>query len=238
MNGADSSVVVVIPTYREHDNIQALILHLLANIPAARIVVVDDGSDDGTCQTLHRLQAAGLPVVALQRRRKLGLGTAYVLGMSLAREQAGWVVQMDADLSHDPADVGRLVQACRLHDVSIGSRYVQGGGSEHWPWGRRLLSRSANWLVGQVLKLPVIDATGGFRCMRASLLKRLPLAEITSAGFAFQWDFNSLAARHGATFAEVPIRFHRRAAGRSKMSIRIMLEGLWRLSQLRARRGA
>jgi dolichol-phosphate mannosyltransferase len=228
------SCLIVVPTYRERDNILNLHSALAQQGICYRLLAIDDGSDDGTHEVLTRLQAQGAPVIVFQRHKKLGLGTAYVLAFAYARlTRHQCIVQMDADLSHAPEDLPRLITTCRDYDMVIGSRYVAGGYCEGWPWHRQLLSAAANWLVRSTLRLDMADATGGFKCLRRSLLQRLAIERITAAGFAFQWDFNRLAAELGASVAEVPICFRQRTTGRSKMSIRIMLEGLGRLFRIK-----
>lgn len=231
---AKVSCLIVIPTYRERNNIELLQGALAKQGLSYHLLVIDDGSDDGTQQVLQQLQIRGAPITVFQRHKKLGLGTAYVLGFAYAAEMdRDYTIQMDADFSHDPSDIPKLISACKKNDFVIGSRYVAGGGSEGWPWRRRMLSRAANWLARSLLHLDVADVTGGFKCLQRSLLRKMPLERLTVTGFAFQWDFNRLAAAFGAKVAEVPICFRERTTGDSKMSFSIMIEGFWRLLWIR-----
>lgn len=233
-NTRGACCLIVVPTYRERDNIGKLQAAFAKQKLSYALLVIDDGSDDGTHQLLRSLQLQKVPVTVLQRHRKLGLGSAYVLGLACARQgKYRYVIQMDADLSHRPADVLRLIESCDNHDVVVGSRYTKGGRCEGWPWHRYLLSRSANWLARSMLGLEPKDVTGGFRCIRRTFLDRLSLEDIVSTGFAFQCDFNQLAASKGARFVEIPICFCQRLVGKSKMSIAIMIEGFWRLVQIK-----
>lgn len=230
------SCLIVVPAYREHDNIAQLHEALEHQKLSYDLLVVDDGSDDGTQTLIENLQGHGFPVITFQRYKKLGLGSAYVLALAYARTgRYQYVVQMDADMSHRPCDVGRMIEASSDYDIVVGSRYTAGAGCKNWPWYRHLLSKAANWLARSMLHLSLADVTGGFRCIRRTFLENLPLEKITSEGFAFQYHFNYLAATTGARFTEIPICFHQRTAGKSKMSAAIMLEGLLRLAYLRYR---
>ena len=222
------------PTYCEADNVPRLVAGLRAHAPAGtRILVVDDGSPDGTAAV-----AAALPgVEVLERPRKTGLAGAYVAGFTRALEAgAALVVQMDADLSHDPADVPRLLAAAARADLVLGSRYVSGGGVAHWrPW-RRAVSRAACAYARAVLRVPVRDLTGGFKCWRADALRTIGFAGAGSQGYAFQVELTYRALRGGLRVAEIPIVFSERREGRSKLSGRIALEAVWRVPALRLRR--
>lgn len=220
---------MVIPTYCEAENIVAMVAALSAAVPTADVVVVDDGSPDGTADLAEK---AGARV--LRRPRKAGLGTAYAeaFGQGIA-EGYEVLVQMDADFQHDPSAVPALLAAIdHGADMAIGSRYVPGGGlPASWPWFRRALSRGGNRYAGAMLRLPVADATAGFRAHRADLLRRLRLAEMRADGYGFQIELTWRAGQAGARIVEVPITFGERARGTSKMSMRIVLEAMWLVSR-------
>jgi dolichol-phosphate mannosyltransferase len=198
--------------------------------------VIDDASPDGTGDLADRL-AEELPIVeVLHRKRKEGLGPAYVAGFrrALARG-ADLVLEMDCDLSHDPADVPRLVAAASSADLVIGSRYVPGGGTRNWGLGRRFVSQAGCFYAKVVLGLDIADLTGGFKCFRRETLERLPLDRIGSKGYAFQIETTFRTVRAGLRVVEVPIVFSERQAGGSKMSKVIVLEALWKVVALRLR---
>jgi dolichol-phosphate mannosyltransferase len=226
--------VVCLPTYDERENLEPM-LRALAEVlgPDDRVLVIDDDSPDGTGVLADRL-AAELPFVdVLHRRRKEGLGRAYLDGFRLALERgAELVLEMDCDFSHDPADVPRLIAAAADADVVLGSRYVPGGGVRDWGLLRRFISRGAS-LYTQLLLMPVRDATGGFKCFRRAVLERLDLDAITSRGYMFQIETTFRARRAGFRVVEVPITFSDRRVGGSKMSRAIVLEAIWRVPALR-----
>ncbi len=220
---------MVIPTYCEAENIGAVVAALGAAVPAADVVVVDDGSPDGTADLA---EAAGARV--LRRPGKAGLGTAYAAGFGRGIADGYEVlVQMDADFQHDPSAVPALLAAIDDGaDMAIGSRYVPGGAlPPSWPWFRRALSRGGNRYARVMLRLPVADATAGFRAHRAELLRRLQLAEMRADGYGFQIELTWRAARAGARIVEVPIVFGERTRGTSKMSLRIVAEAMWLVSR-------
>lgn len=230
--------VVIVPTYNERHNLPAIASELL-RIPGLRILVVDDNSPDGTGTEADRLAAAsGGRLTALHRSGARGLGRSYVDGMRTAlRMHATHVCQMDADLSHDPADLPRLLAATAAADLAIGSRYVAGGALRDWPAHRAALSAFANRYVRVITGLPVHDCTSGFKCFRAELLSRLPLDRIVSDGYAFQVELAWEAHAAGARIVEVPITFVERRQGQSKLSSRVIGESAilpWRLAARRA----
>ena len=230
---------VVVPTYNERDNLAALVTELL-RMPELSVLVVDDGSPDGTGQEAERLAAAwGGRVGVIHRTGPRGLGRSYVEGIGAALESgATHVCQMDADFSHDPADVPRLIDATRSADLAIGSRYVAGGRVRDWPKHRVALSALANQYVRAITRLPVHDCTSGFRCWRADLLTRMPLDRFISDGYAFQVELTWEAHTRGAQIVEVPITFVERRLGQSKLSSGVMVESAlvpWRLVTRRAR---
>jgi dolichol-phosphate mannosyltransferase len=234
------STWVVVPTYNEAENIEGFVRSVLPQLAAAagehRILVVDDSSPDGTGDIADRLAAELEQVEVLHRLEKDGLGRAYAAGF--ARALAGGaelVIQMDADLSHDPEHIPALIAAAADADLVLGSRYVAGGGVENWGVCRRVLSRGGSWYARTVLGVPVRDLTGGFKCFRRELLERLAAGGYETAGFGFQVELTYRSLRSGAVVREVPIRFRDRQAGASKMSSRIVFEALWRVIGLRLR---
>jgi dolichol-phosphate mannosyltransferase len=201
-----------------------------------RVLIVDDSSPDGTGEIADRLAAELDAVEVLHRAEKDGLGRAYAAGFERAlAEGAELVMQMDVDFSHDPKHIPALIAAADHADLVIGSRYVSGGGVTDWGLARRLLSRGGSWYARTVLRVPVKDLTGGFKCFRRELLEELAPGSFHTAGFGFQVETTYRAVRAGARVHEVPIRFRDRQAGTSKMSSRIVVEALWRVVALRLR---
>lgn len=230
--------LVVVPTYDERESIPGALARLLEHVPAADVLVVDDGSPDGTGALVERIAAD--EEAATDRRRvqvmhrtgKLGLGTAYVAGFGWALERGyDVVVEMDADGSHRAQDLPALLAEVDRADLVLGSRWVPGGSVVNWPKNRELLSRGANTYARLMLGIPVHDATGGFRAYRATLLARLPLHEVASRGYCFQVDMTVRAVRAGARVVEVPITFVERELGSSKMSRDIIVEALVKVTQ-------
>ncbi|MFD1720095.1 polyprenol monophosphomannose synthase [Amnibacterium endophyticum] len=219
--------VVVIPTYNERADLEAIVSRALAATDGAHILVVDDGSPDGTGDLADELAAVEPRLHVLHRTRKEGLGPAYLAGFAWALER-GYeaVVEMDADGSHHPEDLPRLLAQLDDHDLALGSRYVPGGRVEDWPLSRQLLSRGGNWYTRIALGISVRDATGGFRAFRADALQRIRLQDVASQGYCFQVDLVWRALQAGLTVVEVPIVFTERRNGVSKMSRRIVLESL------------
>jgi len=224
-------VLVVVPTYDERENLPLVVARLHAAVPDADLLVVDDGSPDGTGELADELAAREPWVHVLHRTAKAGLGAAYTAGFAWAR-QAGYdvVVEMDADGSHAPEQLPRLLAALEHADVVLGSRWVPGGQVVHWPWHRELLSRGGNAWTRVALGLPLADATGGFRAYRRPVLDELLQQPVASQGYCFQVDLAWQAWRAGYAVVEVPITFVEREHGRSKMSRAIVLEALWRVT--------
>ena len=226
---------VCLPTYNEIENLEPMVRALGEVLPeGGRVLVIDDGSPDGTGELADRL-AAELPWVSvLHRLRKEGLGRAYIAGFHRAlADGAELALEMDCDFSHDPRDVPRLIAAVEAGaDVAIGSRYVPGGGTENWGLVRRLISRGAS-LYTRTLLMPVHDPTSGFKCFRREVLERIDLDAIESMGYAFQIENVYRARRAGFTVVEVPIVFAERQVGHSKMSRKIVLEAIWKVPALR-----
>jgi dolichol-phosphate mannosyltransferase len=226
---------VVVPTYNEAANLEPLVRAVLATAPGVRVLVVDDGSPDGTGEIADRL-AAQLPAVeVLHRPAKAGLGRAYVSGFTHALASgAGHVVEMDADLSHDPADLPRLLEHARAGaDLVLGSRYVPGGGIRNWSALRRAVSRAGCGYARRVLGVDVRDLTGGYKCFSAEALEAIDYAGVRSQGYAFQVELTFRALRCGLRVVEVPIVFREREHGESKMSARIALEAAMLVPRLR-----
>lgn len=221
---------VVVPTLREAATIAELVRAVRASLPTARVLVVDDASGDGTAENAER---AGAEV--LRREGAPGLGRAYRAGFARAL-QAGWdpIYQMDADFSHDPADLPRLGAAlAEGAGLALGSRWVRGGGTENWGRGRQALSRFGNTWARAWLGLGLRDLTGGFKGWSAATLAAIDPGSLRADGYAFQVEATFRAVRSGARVAEVPIVFTERRAGRSKMSLAIALEAAWRVPGLR-----
>ena len=232
---------LILPTYNEAENLEAIVRASLDVIRATaanghRILIVDDGSPDGTGAIADRL-AAELPdeVEVLHRPTKAGLGRAYLAGFRRALEAgAGYVCEMDADFSHDPADLARLLRVAQDDaDLALGSRYVPGGEVEGWGLLRRVVSRWGCWYAQHVLGVPVRDLTGGFKCYRREVLEAIALDTVRSQGYAFQVELTYRAVRNGFRVREIPIVFRDREVGTSKMSPRIALEAVWRVPQMR-----
>jgi dolichol-phosphate mannosyltransferase len=228
---------VVLPTYNEAENLEPISSAILASLPAATLLVVDDGSPDGTGQLADGLAGADARIRVLHRPAKQGLGRAYLDGFRVALAGgAAIVVQMDADWSHDPAALPSLIAPIvdGGADLVIGSRYTKGGGVVDWGLGRRLISRGGSIFARIVLALGPHDLTGGFKAWRAATLASIPFAGVHAGGYVFQIEMTFRASRRGARIHEVPITFRDRRVGQSKMSRRIVVEALVVVVQLRA----
>jgi dolichol-phosphate mannosyltransferase len=228
-------VWVVLPTYNEATNIERLVTAVRAKLPAsAQILIVDDNSPDGTGEIAARLAEEDGAVHFLHRPAKEGLGPAYIAGFREALAgRAGLIVEMDADFSHDPAYLPRLLAAAERTDLVIGSRYVPGGGVSDWGGVRRGVSRGGSAYARFVLGVGVRDLTGGFKCFRREVLEAIDLDSVRSLGYAFQVEMTYRAIELGFDVAEVPIVFRDRQAGASKMSRSIVAEAIWRVPMLR-----
>jgi dolichol-phosphate mannosyltransferase len=228
-------VWVILPTYDEAENLEPLVRAVLAAVPGVRVLVVDDSSPDGTGEIADALAAERSDVEVIHRPRKSGLGRAYVSGFRHALHAgAGTVIEMDADFSHDPADVGRLLdRVAGGADLALGSRYVPGGGLIDWGPARRRISRMGCEYARRVLGVDVRDLTGGFKCFRASALEAIDYASVRSQGYAFQVELTYRALRRGLRVEEVPIVFREREHGTSKMSWAIAAEAAWLVPALR-----
>jgi dolichol-phosphate mannosyltransferase len=243
---APRTVWVVVPTYNELDNIEratAAAVRELERVVAGsfRVLIVDDSSPDGTGELADRLasQSDGM-IEVLHRAEREGLGPAYLAGFARALSAgADLVLEMDADMSHDPGDIGRLLAAIDDGaDLALGSRYTPGGAVAHWGPLRRFVSRGGCLYARLVLGLPIRDLTGGYKCFRREVLEAIDLPSVRSHGYVFQVELTLRTVRCGFKVVEVPITFYDREHGRSKMSARIAVEAAWLLPQLRERRGS
>lgn len=225
--GALGRVVMVIPTYNEAANLGWVVGRLRRAEPGVEVLVVDDNSPDGTGALADELAAGDERVHVLHRTSKEGLGAAYLAGFGWALEQGFDVIgEMDADGSHQPEELGRLLVALRDADLVIGSRYVPGGSVVNWPVSRQLLSRGGNFYVRTLLGIGIRDATAGFRVFRRQTLEKVELGSVESAGYVFQTDLATRTLRAGLVVREVPIEFVERVRGASKMSGAVAAESL------------
>ncbi len=230
-------IMVVVPTYNERQNIEQLIPRVLNQMKGVELLVVDDGSPDGTGEYVDSVAAEDPRVHALHRPGKMGLGSAYVAGFGRALEAgADLIVQMDADFSHDPDEIPKLVENAKTYDVVLGSRYITGANVVNWPLRRLFLSYFANVYTHIVTGLPLRDSTGGFKCFRRHVLESVDLGSIRSDGYSFQIEVNFRCWRKGFSILEIPIVFVDRHSGTSKMSRRIVWEAMWLVWRLRMAR--
>jgi dolichol-phosphate mannosyltransferase len=231
---------LVLPTYNEAENLERIVRTSLPELASAttdhHILVVDDGSPDGTGEIADRLAAELAPVEVLHRTAKEGLGRAYLAGFERALASgADLVLEMDSDFSHDPRDLPRLIAASADADLVLGSRYVPGGGVTDWGLFRRMLSRGGSWYARVVLGVPVRDLTGGFKCFRRRTLEGIDYRDTHADGYGFQIELTYRAIKAGFSVEEIPIVFRDRTEGTSKMSPRIAIEAVWKVPALRAR---
>lgn len=231
-----SNSLIIIPTYNEKDNVQDIIRAVMAQDESFHVLIVDDGSPDGTADLVRETMSEfNGRIHILERSGKLGLGTAYIAGFEWGLETGryDYLFEMDADFSHDPKDLVRLRKACLDGaDFAIGSRYVEGGSVVDWSWERVVLSYGASKYVQMVLGMPIKDPTSGFKCYSSHVLASLDLSQIDFVGYAFQIAMKYSATKSGFKPAEVPIRFKDREKGTSKMSIGIFQEavtGVWKM---------
>jgi dolichol-phosphate mannosyltransferase len=227
--------VVCLPTYNERENLERMVDALADK--GVSVLVIDDNSPDGTGELADRLAEQNDHVEVLHRPRKDGLGPAYLAGFqrALADPEVGLVLEMDADFSHDPADVPRLVAAAADADLVLGSRYVEGGSIGNWGRVRRFISSGGSWYARVLLGVGIRDLTCGFRCYRREVLETIDLGAIDSRGYAFQIEGTYRTLRAGFRVVEIPIRFIDREHGGSKMSRSIVLEAIWKVPVLRLR---
>ena len=223
--------VVIIPTYNEKDALPLITARVRESVPDVDILVVDDNSPDGTGEIADGLAAADARIHVMHRLGKGGLGAAYLAGFAWALQEGyDAVVEMDADGSHQPEQLPRLLTALEDADLVLGSRYVRGGAVENWPKSREILSRGGNAYTKLMLGVPLKDATGGYRAFRASTLRSIGLDSVASQGYCFQVDLAWRAHQRGLRVVEVPITFVERTTGTSKMSRSIVVEALWRVT--------
>jgi len=229
-------ILVIIPTFQERENLPSIVGRVRASVPEAHVLVADDNSPDGTGKVADELASDDDRVHVLHRAAKEGLGAAYVAGFEWALA-AGYdvIVEMDADGSHQPEQLPRLLDALESADVVLGSRWVAGGEVSNWPKSREFLSRGGNMYTRVVLGLPLRDATGGYRAYRAKVLRAFDLTTVRSQGYCFQVDLAWRSWQRGYRVVEVPITFVERVLGASKMSRKIVFEALWRVTLWGAR---
>lgn len=229
--------VVLLPTYNEADNLPAIIDAILQAAPVD-ILVLDDNSPDGTGRMADAIAAKESRVQVVHRAEKKGLGRAYLDGFRRAL-QMGYqrIIQMDADFSHPPAMLAPMIKHADTHDLVLGSRWVDGGGTERWPWYRRAISLGGSLYARTLLGVQVRDLTGGFKCFRREVLEGIDLDTVDATGYAFQIEVTYLAIKRGFTVYEMPITFTERANGISKMSQRIVIEAMLKVPAMRLRSG-
>ena len=227
-----AETLIVVPTYNEIESLEAILGRLRQSVPQADVLIVDDSSPDGTGQLADRIAAADPAITVLHRVEKDGLGRAYLAGFAMALA-AGYtyVVEIDADGSHDPAELPAMLQLAEGGaDLVLGSRWIPGGSVVNWPWLRQVISRSGNTYARTVLRSKIHDITSGFRVYRASALESLHLSDVSSQGYCFQVELAWLLEKSGHNIKEHPIAFVERATGRSKMHGGIVLEALLRVT--------
>lgn len=224
-------ILVIIPTFNEFESLPVILERVRASVPEAHILVADDNSPDGTGRLADEFADRDSQIHVMHRLGKEGLGAAYLAGFSWALQQGyDVVVEMDADGSHQPEQLPRLLEALRDADLVLGSRWVEGGGTENWPKSRQFLSRGGSFYTRVLLGIPLRDVTGGYRAFRADALRKLDLHEVASQGYCFQVDLAWRASQRNLKIVEVPITFVERTAGSSKMSQKIVVEALWRVT--------
>lgn len=231
------NVWVIVPTYNERENLPAILKEVFSlPISGLHVLVVDDHSPDGTGELADTLCAHYANLAVLHRAKKEGLGRAYLAGFSSALEHgADYLIEMDADGSHAPSEIPALLDAARTADLVLGSRYCRGGSIRNWDWFRRTISKAGNWYARTILRIPIRDLTGGFKCFRRSALSDLPFSEISAIGYHFQIEVTYRLWRARKTVREIPITFTERHIGRSKFHPGIILESMiavWRLRSL------
>lgn len=234
MNLPFDKSLVIIPTYNESDNVERMLNYLKELYPELSVLIIEDGSPDGTAQIVKGVQQTNPKVHMIERKGKLGLGTAYITGFKWALEHNyEFVFEMDCDFSHDPKDIAGLLESAQVNDLAVGSRYVGGIRILNWPMKRLLLSYFASIYTQIITGMKIQDATGGFKCFRASTLRKIDLDKVFSNGYSFQIELNYRVWKKGLKIKEVPITFSERREGQSKMSRKIIYEAVWAVWRLR-----
>jgi dolichol-phosphate mannosyltransferase len=225
---ANERALVIIPTYNEKENIRSVVELVLSQAPNIDVLIVDDNSPDGTPAIVSEMAKADPRINLMSRPGKMGLGTAYIAGFKwgLPRGYA-YLIEMDADFSHDPREIPNMLKAIQTADLVLGSRYIDGVRVVNWPLSRLFLSKGASYYVRIITGLPVYDPTGGFKCFRRCVLEAIELEKVRSNGYTFQIEMSYKAWLEGFRLREIPITFADRYAGKSKMSGHIVLEALW-----------
>lgn len=227
-------ILVIIPTYNEADNVKKIIRDVLSQDKNINVLIIDDNSPDNTAEIVKKLQQKNKKIYLIERASKSGLGTAYIVGFKFAiKHKYDFIFEMDADFSHNPDDIKRFLKAIRTCDVVIGSRYVEGISVVNWPMKRLLLSYFANRYTRFITRLPVHDATSGFKCFRRKVLESINLDEVKSNGYAFQIEMNFKSWKKKFNIVEIPIIFIDRRVGISKMSKKIIREASVMVLKLR-----
>ena len=235
----DNQALVIIPTYQEAENIRLLIPDVLSQCPHVHILVVDDGSPDGTAGVVKNLPEFGSKIHILERQKKDGLGRAYLAGFKWGISHGyDYLIEMDADFSHRSIDLVKIVFEVKTNEFVVGSRWVVGGGTSNWSYFRKLISRGGSIYARLILGYPLKDWTGGFNGWQKKVLEGIDLDNISSEGYSFQIELKYRALKHGFNGVEVPILFEERRVGMSKMSLGIVLEALYRVWGFRMRGGS
>jgi len=234
----EERALVIIPTYNEKENIRSIVELVLSQAPNVDVLVVDDNSPDGTAGIVNEMAVANPRIHLMSRPGKRGLGTAYIAGFKwgLTRGYA-YLIEMDADFSHDPREIPNMLNAIQQADLVLGSRYTNGVRVVNWPLSRLILSKGASYYVRMITGLPVADPTGGFKCFRRRVLETIELDQVQSNGYAFQIEMTYKAWMGGFRVREIPITFVDRYAGQSKMSGHIVREALWMVWALAVSQG-
>lgn len=231
-----SEILIVIPTYNERENIDRIISRIRKQDIPVDLLFIDDGSPDGTASRIKEIQSDDKNIYLLERSGKMGLGSAYVMGFQWAlKRDYQYIMEMDADLSHDPAEIPNFYSAIQEADMILGSRYISGVNVINWPLKRLILSYCANVYAGVILNIKIKDATGGFKMFRRKVLETIDLEKIKSNGYSFQIETTFRAITHKFRVKEIPIIFYDRTHGSSKMSRKIVYEAIFMVWQLKLR---
>lgn len=237
MQSALEKSIVIIPTYNEALNIERMITTLFELYPKISLLIIDDNSPDKTADFVRKHQGQHSNLHLIERSHKMGLGSAYVTAFEWALARGfDYIVEMDCDFSHSPKDVIRLIEAAQSSDLVIGSRYLEGGKTENWPWYRIVISRIGSFTTRLLTGMNILDMTGGFKCFRRSTLEQINLKKIMAKGYVFQCEMNFKVHEKGLSIKEIPITFQQRTHGVSKMSTEIAFEGIWVILKLRLKK--